>query len=73
MLVSPTLTTLLGVPFFNTTPFAIGVVEQGQSILGSHILGFQAGNEPDLYAQPPREHRPPVGVYLDLSTRGLVM
>ncbi|KAN0136518.1 hypothetical protein V8E53_005565 [Lactarius tabidus] len=48
----------LGVPFFNATPFALGIVEQGQAILGSSLLGYQAGNEPDLYAQPPRTHRP---------------
>ncbi|KAI9451263.1 hypothetical protein BJY52DRAFT_123356 [Lactarius psammicola] len=48
----------LGVPFFNSTPFALGIVEQGQTILGSNLLGLQAGNEPDLYAQPPRTHRP---------------
>ena len=62
VLVLPPLTILLGVPFFNTTPFALGIVEQGQAILGSNLLGFQAGNEPDLYAQPPRTHRPLVGV-----------
>ncbi|KAI9461990.1 hypothetical protein BJY52DRAFT_1147038 [Lactarius psammicola] len=46
----------LGIPFFNTTPFSLGIVENGQQILGDHLLGFQAGNEPDLYAA--HGHRP---------------
>ena len=54
--------TLPGVPFFNTTPYSLDIVEQGQQILGDNLLAFQAGNEPDLYAQPPRTHRPPVGI-----------
>ncbi|KAI0296999.1 glycoside hydrolase family 79 protein [Multifurca ochricompacta] len=48
----------LGLPFFNTTPFAVGILEQGQAILGNNLIALQAGNEPDLYAQPPRTHRP---------------
>ncbi|KAI0255417.1 hypothetical protein BJV78DRAFT_1175160 [Lactifluus subvellereus] len=48
----------LGIPFFNTTPFALGILEQGQAILGDNLIALQAGNEPDLYAQPPRTHRP---------------
>ncbi|KAI0060119.1 glycoside hydrolase family 79 protein [Artomyces pyxidatus] len=48
----------LGVPFFNTTPFSLQIVEQGQAVLGDRLLGFQAGNEPDLYAVPPRTNRP---------------
>ena len=47
-----------GIPFFNTTPFALEIVEQGQEILGNYLLGFQAGNEPDLYAA--HGHRPSV-------------
>ena len=42
-----------GVPFFNNTPYSLGIVEQGQQILGDNLIAFQAGNEPDLYAQPP--------------------
>jgi hypothetical protein len=53
--------TLLGVPFFNNTPYSLGIVEQGQQILGDNLIALQAGNEPDLYAQPPRTHRPLVG------------
>ncbi|KAF8486953.1 hypothetical protein DFH94DRAFT_621281 [Russula ochroleuca] len=49
----------LGVPFFNNTPYSLGIVQQGQQILGDNLIAFQAGNEPDLYAQPPRTHRPP--------------
>lgn len=55
-----------GVPFFNNTPYSLGIVEQGQQILGDNLIAFQAGNEPDLYAQPPRTHRPPVGSCLGL-------
>jgi len=32
------------------------VATEGERILGSNILGFQVGNEPDLYAQ--HLHRP---------------
>ncbi|KZV62999.1 glycoside hydrolase family 79 protein [Peniophora sp. CONT] len=48
----------LGVPFFNNTPFDLSVIEYGQAILGDRLLGLQAANEPDLYAAPPRTHRP---------------
>ena len=53
-------------PFFNNTPYSLGIVEQGQQILGDNLIAFQAGNEPDLYAQPPRTHRSPVGGCLGL-------
>ncbi|KAH9177916.1 hypothetical protein EDB89DRAFT_1292020 [Lactarius sanguifluus] len=46
----------LGVPFFNTTPFSLAIVENGQQILGDYLIGVQAGNEPDLYAA--HGHRP---------------
>ncbi|TFY66769.1 hypothetical protein EVG20_g4322, partial [Dentipellis fragilis] len=39
----------LGIPFFNTTPFSLQIMEAAQPILGSYLLGLQAGNEPDLY------------------------
>ena len=32
------------------------IVTHGERIIGDHILGFQVGNEPDLYAQ--HGHRP---------------
>ncbi|KAI0312079.1 hypothetical protein OF83DRAFT_1176969 [Amylostereum chailletii] len=40
----------LGLPFYVTDPFALEIVEQGQAILGDTLLGFQAGNKPNLYA-----------------------
>ncbi|VDC02964.1 unnamed protein product [Peniophora sp. CBMAI 1063] len=48
----------LGIPFFNHTPFSLELAESGQQILGDRLLALQAGNEPDLYAAPPRTHRP---------------
>ena len=47
-----------GIPFFSTTPFALEIVEEGQQILGDYLVGFQAGNEPDLYVD--HHHRPSV-------------
>lgn len=38
-----------GVPFNDTTNWRLDIVERGQQILGDRLLGFQAGNEPDLY------------------------
>ncbi|KAH9061953.1 hypothetical protein EDB87DRAFT_1716698 [Lactarius vividus] len=48
----------LGIPFLNTTPFSLEIVENGQQILGDYLLGFQAGNEPDLYGARSHGHRP---------------
>ncbi|KJA16300.1 glycoside hydrolase family 79 protein [Hypholoma sublateritium FD-334 SS-4] len=39
----------LGVPF-NDTNWRLEIVETGQAILGEFLIGIQAGNEPDLYA-----------------------
>ncbi|KAF5353171.1 hypothetical protein D9757_012643 [Collybiopsis confluens] len=39
----------LGVPF-NDTNWRLGIIERGEQILGDHLLGVQAANEPDLYA-----------------------
>ncbi|KAH8977414.1 hypothetical protein EDB92DRAFT_1999798 [Lactarius akahatsu] len=50
----------LGIPFFNTTPFSLEIVENGQQILGDYLIGFQAGNEPDLYGARSHGHRPSV-------------
>ncbi|KAH9476923.1 Beta-glucuronidase [Psilocybe cubensis] len=47
----------LGVPFNDTSNFRLGIVEQGQTILGDYLIGLQIGNEPDLYAT--HQHRPP--------------
>ena len=55
----------VGIPFFNTTPFSLEIVESGQQILGDNLLGFQAGNEPDLYVS--HGHRPSVARFLILE------
>ncbi|KAF9484212.1 glycoside hydrolase family 79 protein [Pholiota conissans] len=39
----------LGVPFNDTSNFRLQIIEQGQAILGDHLIAVQAGNEPDLY------------------------
>ncbi|KAI0698275.1 hypothetical protein BC835DRAFT_1335400 [Cytidiella melzeri] len=41
----------LGVPFNDSVNIHMEIVEQGERILGQHMLGFQVGNEPDLYAK----------------------
>jgi hypothetical protein len=48
----------LGIPFIDAQNVSLAIVEHGQTILGSNLLGFQAGNEPDLYAA--HGHRPSV-------------
>lgn len=48
----------LGIPFVDAQNISLAIVEQGQKILGDKLLGFQAGNEPDLYAA--HDHRPSV-------------
>jgi len=62
-------TTMLGIPFFNSTPFNLAIVDYGLQILGDNLIGFQAGNEPDLYAHPPRTHRPLVSNRRGLSSQ----
>ena len=47
-----------GIPFNDTTNWRLDVVQKGQEILGDRLIGFQAGNEPDLYL--PHGHRPEV-------------
>lgn len=42
---------IAGIPFNDTSDFRLEILEYGQSILGDNLLGFQAGNEPDLYAE----------------------
>lgn len=49
----------LGVPF-NDTNWRLQIVETGQAILGNYLIGIQAGNEPDLYANHGR--RPTVSL-----------
>ncbi|CDO76007.1 Glycoside Hydrolase Family 79 protein [Trametes cinnabarina] len=46
----------LGIPFNDTTNFRLQIAEHGEAILGDNLLGFQAANEPDLYAA--HYHRP---------------
>ncbi|KAI0087559.1 hypothetical protein BDY19DRAFT_236771 [Irpex rosettiformis] len=46
----------LGVPFNDTQNMHMDIVERGERILGERVLGFQVGNEPDLYAR--HQHRP---------------
>lgn len=59
----------LGVPFANTSPFSLGIIEQGQAILGEYLLAMQAGNEPDLFAD--HGFMPPVSFALDRYSRML--
>ncbi|KAH7884820.1 glycoside hydrolase family 79 protein [Phlebopus sp. FC_14] len=42
----------LGIPFNDTTNLRLGIAEVGEAVLSSpdYLLGFQVGNEPDLYA-----------------------
>lgn len=35
----------------DTSNLRLGIVEVGERILGSNLLGFQLGNEPDLYSR----------------------
>ncbi|KAI0668268.1 hypothetical protein C8Q78DRAFT_1099695 [Trametes maxima] len=39
----------LGIPFNDTSNWRFQIAEHAESILGDNLLGFQAGNEPDLY------------------------
>lgn len=39
-----------GLPFANNTNISLAIMENAQKMLPNNILGFQAGNEPDLYA-----------------------
>ncbi|KZV91537.1 hypothetical protein EXIGLDRAFT_769782 [Exidia glandulosa HHB12029] len=39
----------MGVPMNQTTPPRLEIVEQGESIMGEYLWGWQLGNEPDLY------------------------
>ncbi|KAI0739385.1 glycoside hydrolase family 79 protein [Daedaleopsis nitida] len=45
----------LGVPFNDTTNFRFQIAEVAEVVLGDNLLGFQAGNEPDLYGS--HQHR----------------
>ncbi|KAF7800181.1 hypothetical protein EIP86_011428 [Pleurotus ostreatoroseus] len=39
----------LGIPMNDTSNLRLGIAEVGETILGDNLLGFQLGNEPDLY------------------------
>jgi hypothetical protein len=60
----------VGIPFISTTPFALEIVESGQQILGDNLLGFQAGNEPDLYVS--HGYRPSVAHFQSLKIEELI-
>ncbi|KAI8996272.1 glycoside hydrolase superfamily [Trametes punicea] len=47
----------LGIPMNDTSHLRLQIAEAGDAILGDNILGYQVGNEPDLYAS--HGHRPP--------------
>ena len=38
-------------PFNDTENIHMEIVEHGERIIGDNLLGFQVGNEPDLYVQ----------------------
>lgn len=40
----------LGIPFNDTSDWRLEIAQTGEAILGERLLGFQVGNEPDLYA-----------------------
>ncbi|KAI0289638.1 hypothetical protein BC826DRAFT_914159 [Russula brevipes] len=63
----------LGIPFFVTTPFDLGIVEQGQQILGGNLIAYQAGNEPNLYGKHPETNRPGYGPLNYMSDIGLLV
>ncbi|KAF8837650.1 hypothetical protein BDN67DRAFT_1071283 [Paxillus ammoniavirescens] len=48
----------LGIPFNDTSNLRLGIAEVGEAVLSppGYLLGFQVGNEPDLYAA--HGHRP---------------
>ncbi|KAI0370682.1 hypothetical protein BV20DRAFT_1071415 [Pilatotrama ljubarskyi] len=46
-----------GIPFNDTSNWRLAIAEQAEEILGDNLLGFQAGNEPDLYGA--HGHRAP--------------
>ena len=39
-----------GIPLNDTAHLRMGIAEVGESVLGPKLIGFQVGNEPDLYA-----------------------
>ncbi|KAI0659525.1 glycoside hydrolase superfamily [Cubamyces menziesii] len=47
----------LGIPMNDTSHLRLQIAEAADAILGDSVLGYQVGNEPDLYAN--HGHRPP--------------
>ncbi|KAI0369500.1 hypothetical protein BV20DRAFT_946072 [Pilatotrama ljubarskyi] len=47
----------LGIPMNDTSHLRLQIAEAADVILGDNVLGYQVGNEPDLYAD--HGHRPP--------------
>ncbi|OJT10820.1 Beta-glucuronidase [Trametes pubescens] len=47
----------LGIPFNDTSHLRLEIAEHGEEILGDNLIGFQAGNEPDLYGAFSHGHR----------------
>ena len=41
----------LGIPFNDTAHPRLQIAELGEQIIGGNLLGFQLGNEPDLYVK----------------------
>ena len=52
----PAYTAASGIPLNDTSNLRLQIVTEGEKILGSNIIGYQVGNEPDLYAR--HLHRP---------------
>ena len=46
----------IGIPLNDTSNLRLQIATEGEKILGSNLIGFQVGNEPDLYAR--HNHRP---------------
>jgi len=40
-----------GIPFNDSVNWRIAIAEEAQNIVGSNLLGLQAGNEPDFYVE----------------------
>jgi len=60
----------LGIPFNQTNPYRLDIVQAGQPILGDYLLGLQAGNEPDFYQQFGKRPAPytPQSYFNDVGT-----
>ena len=41
----------LGIPMNDTSHLRLQIAEHADAILGGNVLGYQVGNEPDLYGQ----------------------